>query len=117
MPTVPETTNKGGLTKGRSWAQCGHRSTLPTAGMRSGKTLRRPQTSHVNGTPPLCRRDDLRAVVCDLTPVCSGAAAWVGRPLAGRPISRRYCTFHVDMLIIAVLRWIPTVKRIGDPHS
>jgi hypothetical protein len=28
-----------------------------------------------------------------------------------------YCTFHVDMLIIAVLRWIPTVKRIGDPHS
>src|SRR5438132_12777513 len=58
-PAVPVTTNKGGRTKGRSSAQWGHRSTSPTAGSKLGKTLWRPQTSHVNGTPRSCRRDDL----------------------------------------------------------
>jgi len=38
-----------GRTNGRSSAQCGQRSTSPTGGIKSGKTPRRPQTSHVNG--------------------------------------------------------------------
>jgi hypothetical protein len=46
-------------TNGRSSAQCGHRSASPTAGIKAGKTLRRPQTPHVNGTPRLSRQDDL----------------------------------------------------------
>ena len=53
-PAAPVTTNRGGRMKGRWCAQCGQRSTSPTAGIKPGKALRRPQPSHVNGTPRLC---------------------------------------------------------------
>jgi hypothetical protein len=55
-----------GRTNGRSSAQCGHRSTSPTGGIKSGKAPRRPQTSHVNGTTRSSHRGSLATQWCGL---------------------------------------------------